>query len=90
MSVQQVIDCAVSEYDGCNGGLFEWSNSYLKTTGITTGFAYPYNSGQSGIYSGECKASSTNQFKISSYRMITGNCTDLRQTLQTQPIATAI
>ena len=51
-SVQQIIDCAMLSYDGCNGGLLQWSMAFMKYNGITSGFEYPYTSGQTGSYSG--------------------------------------
>lgn len=56
LSVQQVIDCAVSNLNGCDGGLLEWSYAMMRTTGITANFRYPYTSGTTGT-AGTCKTS---------------------------------
>ena len=91
-STQQIIDCAMYNYNGCRGGLLEWSYDYMETHGITTAFAYPYTSGVTGTASvGGCnKGKSDTQFKVESYRMIRGDCVDLRRTLQQQPVAVGI
>lgn len=76
LSVQQVLDCAVSNYNGCDGGLLEWGFSYLKTTGVTTNYRYPYTSGTTGVGS-TCK-NLTGDFKILSYQTLSNSCNNLR------------
>lgn len=62
----------------------------MQYSGITSGYNYPYNSGSSGIFSGECREAASGDFKIVGYEFIQNNCQTLRDRLQTKPISTAI
>lgn len=88
LSPQQILDCAVPNYNGCLGGLLEWSYSFMQLSGVTSNFRYPYTSGATGN-NGPCKIA-TGEFKILSYRSLDGTCLDLRRELQIKPVATAI
>lgn len=66
LSAQQILDCAVPNYNGCEGGLIEWSYGLMQLTGIVSAFRYPYTSGTTGV-DGPCKAA-TGGYKILSFR----------------------
>jgi C1A family cysteine protease len=61
LSVQAVVDCGVSDVDGCcqgcNGGDISWTTKYLASVGTYFAVVYPYTNGVSTT-EGTCQADS--------------------------------
>ncbi|KAM3748329.1 hypothetical protein ACB098_05G100300 [Castanea mollissima] len=87
LSVQQLIDCAVTEYTfGCKGGLAARAYTYVRDNkGITTEEFYPYHGSQ-----GSCdqeKATEFQMFRISGCYAQHGTEADLLKAVAGQPVS---
>ena len=79
LSTQQLVDCDRSN-NGCDGGWYDGSFTYTKTTGLVIDSAYPYTARV-----GACNIpSSSTKYKIDSYQKCTRCTTDQWYTLLAQ------
>jgi hypothetical protein len=56
LSEQQLVDCATSSGEGCNGGLVDSAFSYVNFKGLATEYAYPYKGGKFACLASSMKA----------------------------------
>ena len=89
LSIQQIIDCANSGFDGCLGGWLQSSYQFIEDYGLTTHFVYPYNSGTSGAGQ-TCLYPEGGQFVIGGYITIINSCTTIRSILNSRPVSVGI
>ena len=73
LSAQQIVDCDFGLSLGCEGGYFEGAFNFMQIHGVSANFAYPYQSGMTGV-ANACKKQ-TGRFKIKRYQSLpSGNC----------------
>ena len=93
LSVQELVSCSDAVLDnGCQGGLFENSFTYIQKKGLTSALNYPYVSAFTRKPSA-CNIQKINngrKWKIKGYRNIQRNCQSVLTELQRGPVAVGI
>ena len=87
LSVQQLVDCAYYQNDGCLGGWMDQAMDYATILGLATEKAYPYTSGTTGKWSGSCKVQG-GDIKIKDFITMSArnNCVDLMPYIYKGPV----
>jgi C1A family cysteine protease len=84
LSEQQQVDCAIDNYNGCNGGWMDWTYDYSIEKGLQNEKKYKYT----GNYNG-C-SNEGGKWKIQSYKNIQASFSAVVSALKEQPLSVAV
>jgi C1A family cysteine protease len=88
LSVQQIVDCSYNYGNhGNNGGMFTYSWTYIRDSGLTTEAAYPYTAGPSDRSS--CQPFTPYTY-VSDCKHVPSNELQLTYAVAKQPVSVAI